>query len=242
MGIQEYFFVRKIVIGNDYDKKVAFVQKIISHHNAYKFRLVLDILYDESESLFHDSATKLLQKTLQLGGLTRSSIIDDNYDDFNVLYKYVAKSMGDEINPLDIDGFENIKSLLVEEFPNLESYSLRSVAISSQCIIYFNHPNTIIADILFEKGHDFIQEMRTQDKIMQWKKNRNEMAKALVRMGETDKTISNINRKPDAFEIEILYKHEKRTKRVNYSKLLDFLQNFEKKNQEYQDMYRDFLL
>ncbi|AYO23126.1 hypothetical protein D0856_24830 [Vibrio owensii] len=56
-SIQEYFFVRRVALEKDNQKKTNLIKNVTSQ-KSYKFHLVLDILYDECEVLFHDSATR----------------------------------------------------------------------------------------------------------------------------------------------------------------------------------------
>ncbi|EGR2557685.1 NACHT domain-containing protein [Vibrio alginolyticus] len=242
-SIQEYFFVRRVALEKDNEKKTRLIKNIVLSSASYKFKLVLDILYDECEVLFHDAATRCLLKTLQNKGVTIHSDIKQDFDEFDILYKYVCIPKNDpRLEELDFDGniFEKIEKVIRNQYElELENYTTNSVMLSNRdSIAYFDHPCTIVADILFEKGHDFI----TLTTIPKNKIERERIKSILSERSELSRLYaSNVERKAKKEEVQLIY-FKNKAKRVCYRKLLSFIKDFDRKDNEYNNMFSDFLI
>ncbi|EOY4908796.1 NACHT domain-containing NTPase [Vibrio alginolyticus] len=236
-SIQEYFFVRRVALEKDNEKKKTLIENIVLSIYSYKFKLVLDILYDECEVLFHDAATRCLLKTLQGKGVTIKSNVNQDFDEFDILYKFVCIPKDD----LELDGlgFEKTVFYKVEEIirdkygEKVKNYTSSSIMMSnSEAIIYFEHPCTIVVDILFEKGHGFVTRIERPKNVKGLLIERGKLSKPYA---------SNIERKSTKKEVQALY-FKNNAKRVCYRELLSFIKDFDRKDSEYNDMFSDFLI
>lgn len=243
-SIQEYFFVRRVALEKDNQKKKKLISNIVNNPKSYKFKVVLDILYDECEVLFHDSATRCLLKVMQNGGMTIQNDVKIDLDDFDILYKYACAPRSDKrlcMLTYDDDVFSKVDLIIRAEFEEeLKTYVTDGYTMSnSEFIAYFEHPCSIVADILFEKKHDFIslavkepndtKRGRLQSRLQK----RSKLSQAYA---------SNIQRKATQEEVQTLYQQRRLAKRVCYRSLLSFIKDFDKKDSEYNDMFSDFLI
>lgn len=63
-SIQEYFFMRHILMMNDKEFKKNCIKKLINSKNSYRYQVAFEILFDEDEQLFHDVATRHVYEKL----------------------------------------------------------------------------------------------------------------------------------------------------------------------------------
>lgn len=87
-SIQEYLFVRFIFIVLKEKNREALLVKLTTSKSISRFKLVLDIIYDENEELFHNIITKrILEYSLGKLNESKTSNIDKSLELF---YRYIS--------------------------------------------------------------------------------------------------------------------------------------------------------
>ncbi|WP_163000664.1 hypothetical protein [Vibrio owensii] len=93
--------------------------------------------------------------------MTIQSDVKNDLDDFDILYKYACAPRSD--NRLRMlryhdNVFSEVESIFRVQFKEeLKAYITDSSTLSNnEVMAYFEHPCSIVADILFEKGHKFV--------------------------------------------------------------------------------------
>jgi len=173
-SIQEYFFVRFLVLSlNDKNKEIM-LKKLISSKNSQKFKLVLDILFDENETLFHDIITRSVIEEIIKGEVEVDE--KDSMSSINISYKYISGDKkfvlgenADELlssDSINHSEFDNVAESLSNQF-NLKRYnpSFMGVTHSKNITVtfLFELPQTVALEVLFGKKVAFVNKVSTAD-------------------------------------------------------------------------------
>jgi hypothetical protein len=179
-SIQEYFFVRFLFTVLDDTQRKKAIKSIATSKNASKYRLILDILFDENEELFHDIVT------VNILDIANNNWLDENksneVNSINVFYRYItgpyselAKKATKEENRRFIkkgSGNNKHKALqdIVERLYDINGFyqpiSRISFSKSTYLSIRYQRPQTIGLEILHAKKIDFVSLVTTNT---EWK-------------------------------------------------------------------------
>ncbi len=170
-SIQEYFFVRFLFTVLDDNQRNRAMQSIINSKSSNKYRLILDIIFDEDEELFHTIITN------EILNLTNEHWLDstksNTENSIHIFYRYFAASFDeiskictkDELKIFDDDSintrekFETIRKIIkrnydLSEF--IESSSTITHGSSSYFTMKFERPQAIGLEILHSKRTNFV--------------------------------------------------------------------------------------
>jgi energy-coupling factor transporter ATP-binding protein EcfA2 len=154
-SIQEYFFVRYVLLTMSTDKSKALIDKILHSKNSLKFTLVLDIMYDEKEPFFHDTATReIYRRMVKYGIPTSENKLLNSYRLFYVDKNKDGIISNEEFDDLGVsDGlFTEIKDRLIKEF-GLEGFLLKAINPSWAS---FERPESVVFRVLANKNSDLL--------------------------------------------------------------------------------------
>lgn len=170
-SIQEYFFVRYLFIVASEEQRNKMIIKLLSANNVQKFKLILDILYDVDEELFHQTVTKSLLSYWNKNSATRTlgnSYIDDS---INMFYRYLSGPLSEiaelfDLTTVDIKERNNdeVFDLMSSEFDKMHganNYNMCYASIRSNetfksySAFYESHWSTPL-EILFSKHAPFV--------------------------------------------------------------------------------------
>ncbi|CAH6795548.1 NACHT domain-containing protein [Vibrio chagasii] len=181
-SIQEFFFLNYILNIDDKDEKCSAVRSLSTSKNAQKYKLVLDILYDKNQVLFHDVLTRNLSKILAnncepFGAHPQSDTISVFYKYFdglaNVLASERAVKKATSPNRKDVPGlhvgvdFEVLYDGLAKKHDIADFIATRSSFLhkkSPRYRVILQRPEAVILEILHSKKHDFVELLSVEDK------------------------------------------------------------------------------
>ena len=177
-SIQEYLFVRFLFLMFKDEKREAVLDRIISGKSAERYKLVLDIVYDENDELFHKVATRKILEYATASREVRCDGVDKEVDSVNVFYRYIhgelktllpegafnkiRKSMLDEsVNRFGIIQDELSKKYNINEF-GMSTARMQLNSNIDYASIY-ESPMVTCLKILFEKSLPFVKKLRLED-------------------------------------------------------------------------------
>nr|WP_321386246.1 NACHT domain-containing protein [uncultured Vibrio sp.] len=174
-SLQEYFFVRHVLTYvKETEIKKEIFKRISESKVLEKYKLIIDILYDEDKIMFHDVVTRSLNDYVMKN--IDKKIENKKERFFDVFIKYYLGTPESIINDWDFnidgDGVLNSSKLfftMAESEKNIElegeGYMLNTVMFTAERSISFKfgHSKTTILDVLFEKGELFIDNQITDE-------------------------------------------------------------------------------
>jgi hypothetical protein len=178
-SIQEYLFVRFLFLMFKDDKREEVINKIISAESIQRYKLVLDIIYDENDELFHKVVTRKILDYALRNRAERCKGVDNLNDSINVFYRYVSaplkklihKSVLDDFNMTIMDDsgrkFEIIREELSKKF-ELKSFGCSSSRISwggqnTSFATFYESPLTTCLSVLFDKNTSFVDRVEIEE-------------------------------------------------------------------------------
>lgn len=179
-SIQEFFFLNYLLNIEDKTEKYNAVRSLSTSKNAQKYKLVLDILYDKNQIIFHDVLTRDLTKILvnncePIGLNPRSDTISVFYKHFdgfaNVLVPETAlkKALRPESKPSLVIDFEVLFEGLVKKHDIKGFISSRGSFIHDENPKYkvvLQRPEAVVLEILHNKKHSFIEVVTTEEELI----------------------------------------------------------------------------
>lgn len=178
-SIQEFFFLNYILKIDDKDEKCNAVRALSVSKNAQKYKLVLDILYDKNQVLFHDVLTRSLLKVIvnncePIGTIPQSDTIGVFYKYFdgfaNVLVskEVVKKATDTSADPnlfIGVDFNALFKGL--EKKHNIAGFISSTGRYTHQknprYTVMLQRPESVVLEILHNKKHSFIELIRIEE-------------------------------------------------------------------------------
>lgn len=182
-SIQEFFFLNYILNIDDKTEKCNAVRSLSTSKNAQKYKLVLDILYDKNQVLFHDVLTRNLSKILvnncePIGVNPQSDTISVFYKYFdglaNVLVteRVVKRATGPGVKRLEdpeffvgVD-FEILFEGLAKKHDITGFISSRGSFIhreSPRYRVILQRPEAVVLEILHNKKHSFVELLSIEE-------------------------------------------------------------------------------
>ncbi|HBK5919101.1 TPA: NACHT domain-containing protein [Vibrio alginolyticus] len=182
-SIQEFFFLNYLLNIEDKTEKYNAVRSLSTSKNAQKYKLVLDILYDKNQILFHDVLTRDLTKILvnncePIGRNPRSDTISVFYKYFDGLANVlVSERVVKKATEPGSKGSKGSKFFLSVDFEvlfegltkkhNINGFiSSRGSFTHSENPIYkvvLQRPEAVVLEILHNKKHSFIEVVTTEE-------------------------------------------------------------------------------
>ncbi|WP_185090698.1 NACHT domain-containing protein [Vibrio diabolicus] len=167
-SLQEYFFVRHITSYiEDISLKKEVISRISKSNSSMRYKLVLDMLYDEEKTTFHDTATRNLQEFINKN--SNKEISDEKLKGIDLFNKYyigtsksVAKDWG--VN-YSVDAthkfFMSISNSKKSKELQKQGFFLSSVSysMSGKVVLEFSNPMYTLVEVLSEKGEHFTREL-----------------------------------------------------------------------------------
>ena len=173
-SIQEYLFVRFLFLMFKDEKRENILNKIISGGNVERYKLVLDIVYDENDELFHKIVTNKVLKYATSNCQVRCKGLDKENISINVFYRYFYSQLNSflpkdsikEIRRSILSEGVNDFQLIHEEIGKI--YKLEEFTMSS-CRLTLNDnlnyaslyelPFVTCLRVLFEKSSSFVDKI-----------------------------------------------------------------------------------
>lgn len=240
-SIQEFLFVRFLFLMFKDEKREQILNKIISGENVGRYKLVLDIIYDEDEELFHKVITKSVMNFCMRFSESRCHSKDSLVDSLNLFYRYISSPVQDLISEEafgeiinsdlndSVDKFVLIKKEVENSF-SLDSFDMSSAHIrwSSPGIGYaslYESPLTVCLSVLYDKGSSFVNKYSIEDN---YSDNKLELVENCSRLGSLVE-LNELGIQTDIFILDIeecqgflRFLDEKLSKREQSLELLDF--------------------
>lgn len=249
-SIQEYFFVRFFLRVLTDEQRNQIINKILDSNEAYKFRLVFDILFDEDNEYFHRIFTiKLydeISKRIDVLGVTELNIIDTLYK-YVMLEVKVSERENDIFNQVlekifineeeKIDFEKNFRVFMSTTFPAEEKYSIK--------ILVFTSKYDVILEILNIKKYDFIYTKEVDT--LSLSKNLSVIKKFFVdNKISTDENISiylqNLNSPSLEKNIDVVKSGMRNLKLIDYKEFKNFVENFKEKEKKKEQLITDYYI
>ena len=166
-SIQEYFFVRFILLCLEREEKEKFIKKIISSNNSQKYKLALDILYDEDQELFHNVATREVYNLFSFDDERYNSLLEV----FGLIYKYsinvdeifstsdIEDMFSEDHHNARKDGFDYICESRCAKY-NLSGYGFSSLGNGNGRLhLVLKKNEAIVLTILNEKKSELVKKL-----------------------------------------------------------------------------------
>ncbi|WP_025565781.1 NACHT domain-containing protein, partial [Vibrio parahaemolyticus] len=160
-SIQEYFFVRHILLSKKDEKKREILTKMLSSKRSNSFMLSFDILYDEDEDLFHDVCTRAILKYAK-HYIANSNNKDNNdessYSAFYAIYR--SKEVGEDLKKLRHgDNIQNISNKYCKLL-NIEGFKINFL---SNTMVHLERPESVILKVLKSKQSELVRRVAEHD-------------------------------------------------------------------------------
>lgn len=178
-SIQEYFFVRFLfAVLNDNQRNKA-ISSIINSKSSNKYRLVLDIIFDEDEELFHNIVTNNI---LELANKHWNENVNSNSENsIQTFYRYYVGTT-DLVNEIGTkeekevfsaerintrERFEAVRCMIQRTY-DLSEFTVSRTMLTHGKISYFTirfeRPQAIGLEILQSKKANFIDVIKVKEK------------------------------------------------------------------------------
>ncbi|AZL86558.1 NACHT domain-containing protein [Aliivibrio salmonicida] len=178
-SIQEFFFLSYILNIDDKDEKCNTVRALSTSKNSQKYKLVLDILYDKNQVLFHDVLTRSLLKVIvnncePIGTISQSGTISvfykyfDGFANILVSEEVVEKATNPGI-ALDFFISVDFEALVkgLEKKHNITGFISSRSSYAHQkkprYTVMLQRPEAVVLEILHNKKHSFIELISVEE-------------------------------------------------------------------------------
>ncbi|MDF4418381.1 NACHT domain-containing protein [Vibrio parahaemolyticus] len=160
-SIQEYFFVRHMLLSKKDDRKKEILNKMLLSRNSNRFLLSFDILYDEDEDLFHDVCTRALVKYAR-NSLANSTTIyetdeEASYKMFNI--SYASPEIRNDLKNIKGNSLINI----AEKYSKILKVEGFRVKFLTSSKIQLERPETVILKVLQSKKSELVTTVNTRE-------------------------------------------------------------------------------
>lgn len=170
-SIQEFFFLNYILKSDDKEERNKAIRELSLSENSQKYKLILDILYDKNQILFHELLTSGVFRTIVNNCVTNATTSKD--DTVSIFYKYFhgpaidivggeyfdKATKGSETDPLGVD-FDYLIQGIVENH-NVEGFRVTrgnyTYGATPMFSALLHRPESVVLEILHSKKQPFIE-------------------------------------------------------------------------------------